>query len=501
MTELNARVDTAIGTVQGFTRDGIRRWRSIPYARPPVGALRYQAPQPAQPWRGIRYCHEFGWCAPQDPRFTRMGLNRHQPMSEDCLTVNVVAPELPTAQPLPVVFFIHGGGYIFGSSATVVYDGAALARRGCVYVSVNYRLGALGAIDLSALSTPDHPIDGNLFLRDLVAALRWVRDNIAAFGGDPNNVTIFGESAGAHAVATLLAVPAAEGLFHRAIAQSPPTGLIRTAHDAAELARRFAAELGADERSAAYALKNVRASQLVRALERLMRDIMSDSPGSFGIGATVDGDYLPLNPISAMAEGKAHPTPLIIGNNADEARLFVRFLDYLPTNEHRIEKLLAQVDTDMGQRIRAAYPGYPDPVACRALGSDFAFASMTWQIAEAHSRHAPTYLYRYDYAPRTLSWTGVGATHGTELLAVFGAYDSGLGSVLTVAGDRRSARAVSRDIQRRWRSFCATGTPGLDWPQYREPRRAVMVFDRTSRVDFDAMALRRQAWQHHSLAR
>ena len=141
--------------------------------------------------------------------------------------------------------FIHGGGYILGSSATPIYDGASLARRGCVYVSVNYRLGALGCMDLSSLSTPDNPIDGNLFLRDLVMALRWVRDNIAVFGGDPDNVTIFGESAGAHAVATLLAVPQAKGLFARAISESPASGMVRSAEAAEKFAVHFAGLLGA----------------------------------------------------------------------------------------------------------------------------------------------------------------------------------------------------------------------------------------------------------------
>ena len=463
--------------------------------------MRFRAPRPAAPWRGIRYCYEFAHCAPQDPRYTRVGLNRHQSMSEDCLTLNVVAPAEPTGEPLPVMFFIHGGGYIFGSSATVVYDGASLARRGCVYVSVNYRLGALGCVDLSSLSTPDHPIEGNLFLRDLVLALHWVRDNIAAFGGNPDNVTIFGESAGAHAVAMLMGVPAADGLFHRAISESPPTGFIRTADDAAQLAGRFAIALGADVDSAASVIMAARPSELARALERMVRDVMAETPGSFGIGAAVDGDYLPLNPVMAMAEGKVHPVPLIVGNNADEGRLFARFLDYLPTDEQRIERLLADVEGEVSRRIKAAYPGYPDPAACLALGGDFAFASMAWQIAEAHSRDAPTYLYRYDYAPRPLHWTGVGATHGTELLAVFDVYDSPLGSMLTLAGDRRSARAVSRDVQRRWRAFCATGRPGEDWPRYSTPNRAVMVFDRRSRIEFDAMPVRRQAWQHHSLAR
>lgn len=190
-------VSTTNGAVRGFARDGVRRWRAIPYARPPVGPLRLRSPRPAAPWRGLRRCHEFAFCAPQDPRYTRVALNRFQPMSEDCLTVNVVAPDAPHDEPLAVMFFVHGGGHLLGSSATGIYDGAALARRGCVYVSANYRLGAMGFMDLCSLSTEAHPIEGNLFLRDLVLALEWVRDNIAEFGGDPGNVTIFSESAGA----------------------------------------------------------------------------------------------------------------------------------------------------------------------------------------------------------------------------------------------------------------------------------------------------------------
>lgn len=236
MHERTVRARTATGIVEGFTRDGVHRWRSIPYARAPVGSLRFRAPQPAQPWPGVRHCHTFANCAPQQRRYTVMGIGRYQTRSEDCLTLNVVTPEEPATQPLPVMVFIHGGGYILGSSATPIYDGAALARRGCVYVSVNYRLGALGCLDLSSLSTPQITLDSNVYLRDLVLALRWVHDNIAEFGGDPGNVTIFGESAGAHITATLLAVPAAKGLFARAISESPAAGTttVYVTHDQVE---------------------------------------------------------------------------------------------------------------------------------------------------------------------------------------------------------------------------------------------------------------------------
>jgi len=201
-----------------------------------------------------------------------------------------------------------------------------------------------------------------------------------------------------------------------------------------------------------------------------------------------------------MRSGAAHRVPLIIGTNAEEARLFGRFLKLLPMTEPMIERLLAGAEPGERERITAAYPGYPDPVACIQFGGDFAFGSAAWQIAEAHSLHAPTYLYRYDYAPRTLRWSGLGATHATELLAVFDVYRTKFGRLLTAAVDRRSALRVSDDVQSRWRAFSRTGVPGEGWPAYTSADRAVMVFDRRPRVEYDPHADRRQAWEGFSLA-
>jgi para-nitrobenzyl esterase len=330
MHEQVVRATIQSGTVEGFTRDGVNRWRSIPYAAPPVGPLRLRAPQPVEPWPGVRYCHGFGNCAPQQRMYTILAPGKYQPMSEDCLTLNVVTPKRPADGPLPVMVFIHGGGYFMGSSATPIYDGAALARKGCVYVSVNYRLGALGCLDLSSLSSGDITIDDNLFLRDLVMALRWVRDNVAVFGGDPDNVTIFGESAGAHAVATLLAVPAAKDLFARAISESPAAGMVRSADVAVEYATKFAALLGARKDDGAHAVMAARPAELVDAFERLIVEGQREMLGAFAAGPTAGSDYLPLDPVEAMREGKAHRVPLIVGTNAEEARLFGRFLGLLP---------------------------------------------------------------------------------------------------------------------------------------------------------------------------
>ena len=500
MHEHVVRATINSGTVEGFTRDGVHRWRSIPFAQPPVGQLRFQAPRPVQPWPGVRYCHGFANCAPQQRMYTALGVGKYQPMGEDCLTLNVTTPKRRRDEPMPVMVFIHGGGYILGSSATPIYDGAALARKGCVYVSVNYRLGALGCLDLSSLSTRDVTIEDNLFLRDLVMALHWVRDNIVVFGGDPDNVTIFGESAGAQAVATLLAVPAAKGLFTRAISESPASGMVGTPDVAAEYADQFAALLGASRKDAARVVMAARPADLVNALDELIVHGQREMLGAFAVGPTSGTDYLPLDAVQAMRDGKAHRVPLIIGTNGEEGRLFTRWLKLLPTDEPMIERLLADIEPAQRKRIIAAYPGYPDPAACIQLGGDFAFGSAVWQIAEAHSRHAPTYRYRYDYAPRTLRWSGLGATHATELFAVFDVYRTRFGSLLTAAADQSSALRVSDDVQTRWREFSRTGVPGDDWPAYTDSDRAVKVFDRRSRVEYDPHSDRRRAWEGFSVA-
>lgn len=500
MAERATRVTTKNGDVVGFSDGDVVRWRGIPYARPPLGELRLRAPQPPVAWPGVRKCTKFGFVAPQRRSGTIVGLGKFASASEDCLTLNIVAPETISDEPLPVMFYIHGGGYFLGSSAQSVYGGQVLARGGCIFVSANYRLGALGCMDLSSLSTPDAPIDGNLFLRDLVMALQWVRDNIAAFGGDPENVTIFGESAGAHAVATLLAVPAARGLFSRAIVQSTANGLVKTAAEAAVFAEQFAAFLGMQGPKAGAALRAAHTDRLIAAFDLLIDSTASETMGRVPIGACVDGEFLPTDPLQAVAAGTAHRVPLVVGSCADESRLFTLVLTYMPTTPTLIEKMLADTEDSVRAEILAAYPNYPSRDACLQLSGDNLLYTATWRLADAHSRYAPTFVYRYDYAPRTLRWLRLGATHGTDLLPIFGTYETKLGRLLTIAGDKASARQVSDDLQTRWRTFAQTGIPGSDWPVYTESDRTVMILDRRPRTETDPWSRRRLAWQNHAAA-
>lgn len=496
------RVQTANGVVEGFHDRGVRRFRAIPYAEPPVGALRLRSPAPAKPWSGVLPCDSWKSASPQKRIYVPLSLNRFQAVSEDCLTVNVTMPDVASAEALPVMFYIHGGAYVLGSSALSLYDGADLARRGCVFVSVNYRVGAYGAIDLSSLSDDRHTIDSNLYLRDLVMALRWVRDNIAAFGGDPGSVTIFGESAGAHCVQMLLAVPAAAGLFQRAICQSTASGMIHTRDEAAANARRLVGYLGVDIRNPAEAVINARPRDLVRATHRLLTAKTRESAFSLGVGPSIDGDVVPDDPIAMMERGEAQRVPLIIGYNAEEVRLFNRLLTRVLSvsrfDARAVAGTLDALSPEAAKRVIDSYEGYPSKAALVRLMGDAMFGSEAWRVARAYSRHASVYFYRYDYAPRPLRRFGPGAAHATELFAVFGLFKRW--PALAGKRDMAEALALTEDIQSRWLAFAGTGIPGLDWPGYTEPEHAVMVFDQHRRIDMDPHRVQRELWRDISRA-
>ncbi len=270
--------------------------------------------------------------------------------------------------------------------------------------------------------------------------------------------------------------------------------MTRSREVAAHIAAKFAALIGSRPADAAHALMEATPAQLVEAVDALAAVPTLNTHGVFALGPSFGDDILPEHPREAMRAGTANPVPLIIGTNAHEGRLFTRILPLLPTTENRIEALLAGSGAATRDRIIEAYPDYPHPKACVRIGGDFTFASAVWEIVEARAAHAPTFVYRYDYAPRPLHWSGLGATHATELFAVFDVFETRVGAALTLAGDRKSARRVSRDVQTRWREFARTGVPGADWPRYSADERAVRVFDRRSRVEIDPHSARRSAW-------
>ncbi len=491
MMVAQTEIPTAAGVVRGSRGARVLRWRAIPYAAPPVGELRFRAPQPVEPWSGVRAATEFGFAAMQHRTGARTGLRTFQPTGEDALTLNVTVPVSASETPRPVLVFIHGGGYLFGTSAT--YPSGRLATRGdVVVVTLNYRLGAFGYADFSEFSTGTRIFETNLGLRDQVAALAWVRDNIAVFGGDPGNVTVFGESAGAHAVLSLFATPAAAGLFRRGIAQSPPADWAVSTTDAKAFARRCLSELGIRPDEAAEALLAAAPNDIRRAADRLAARVRRERPGVYLIAPEVDGDFLPKAPIDALVDGTAHRLPLIIGTNRDEGTLFARNPGELPT---RPEELRAAIGAESESRVAAAYSGYPGRRGAIRAGGDFTFWRPSVTIMAGHSRYAPTYAYRYDFTPRALRLTGFGATHASELIPVFGLTDTAIGRAVTAAGGGRGLREVTRQIQDNWLEFARTGAPLPAWPAYTEDRRTTLIIDAPTRLVDDPDRAKRLAWE------
>ncbi|WP_348538062.1 carboxylesterase family protein [Nocardia carnea] len=489
------QVTTADGIVRGGRGRRVRYWRSLPYAAPPVGDLRFRAPQPVQPWTDIRDATYFRAAGIQPSFGVRIGPRKLQEMSEDSLTLNVVAPVSAAVRPRPVMVFIHGGGNLFGTSALRLYGGVQLAADGdVVVVSINYRLGAFGYADFSEFSTPGSPYESNLGLRDQIAALRWVQANIAEFGGDPGNVTIFGESAGAHAVLSLMATPSAAGLFHRGIAQSAPADWGLTTAEASEFAHRVLAELGIAPADANRLLREMDPHDIRRAFNRASNAAMAECPGFFPAAPVADGDLLPRTPIDAFAEGHTHRVPLIIGTCRNEGALFNRFTDSLPTRPERLKRALSVAGPERYPQVFYTYPGFPGEAAAIRAGGDYFFWRPSLEVMEGHSRHSPTYAYRYDFAPRLLQLYKLGATHATDLLPTFGAVYEPWSRALTIGGSRRGLLAVTRQVQDNWLNFARTGEPLPVWPRYTEAERSTLIIDDPGRVENDPDSAQRKLW-------
>jgi para-nitrobenzyl esterase len=480
-------IETATGTVRGVRSNGLHEWRGIPFAASPVGHRRFRAPQPPEKWTGIRDASEFGPVPPQDRKGPFSGAAAPTPRSEDCLTLNVAAPA-DAAPGLPVMVYIHGGGYSVGSPRDTAFRGLNFARRGIVHVTFNYRLNAFGYLDLSAYGA-----DTNLGLRDQVAALEWIRDNIAAFGGDPSNVTVYGESSGANAVTTLLALPAARGLFARAIAQSPPSNAVYRP----DLTRIWGAEfmeiLGVAPGGEAEALRSADAEALVTAARILFLRVPDDYPGDQPFSPVIDGDYLPEHPVEALRAGRGSPVPLIIGSNDREGSVFFGKRFILATSTSRIDGLLAGSSAAAAQRLREVYR-LPGRRGRLDFGGDFAFWLPTYQIAAGHSTVAPTWMYRLDFAPPLLKVLGIDSTHGADLLTVFDRANTTVAKLTTILGGRKALAELSRRMQDYWLRYAIDGTVDATWPQHDASLRASLIFDSQDRVENDSRQDRRRAW-------
>ena len=437
-----APVRIASGRITGKDLGDVYEWLGIPYAAPPVGELRWKPPRPPASWEGVRAMEQYGYACMQPKLLTAGQL---LPTSEDCLNLNVWAPK--HAEKATVMFWIHGGAFVEGSGALGVYAGTALARQGVVVVTINYRLGDFGLFAHPELSKESggEPA-ANFGLMDQIAALRWVHENIAAFGGDPGAVTIFGESAGGASVNFLMVSPPARGLFQRAIAQSGG-GQVRARSLAAleQTGARKAKEWGASD------LKALRALPAGTILEGLARIATMAQ-----YAPVADGKYVPEGPGAAFAGGKQAPAPFLLGANSFDASLMETF-------HISADSLMAAMANR--DKVRELY-GDNSEKAAQDLFTDSVFLAPARRLAECMEKvKQPAYLYFFSYVFERRRGQAAGAAHGSEIPFVFDQFPALAGNLAT-AQDRKMADTVSAY----WVQFAKTGNPnraGLpEWPVY-----------------------------------
>ncbi len=488
-------VETTHGPVRGVDPGNVRVWKGIRYAAPPVGELRFRAPRPPQPWTTVVDASRFGPVCPQ-LTLPVVPLDLGAPQDEDCLSLNVWSPKLPGDRK-PVMVWVHGGAYVLGSASQPLYDGTILASEGdVVIVTVNYRVGAFGFLDLSGANSRRR-YDTNLGLRDVIFALQWVRDNIAAFGGDPNRVTLFGESAGAGIITTLLTSPAAGGLFAGAIAQSSPATSVYDTTGAQQVTAQVLDKLGLDP-SDIDRLPDVPVSALVAASQHLFETLPVQNPGKLPFAPIVDGDVVPDYPVKLAREGRSHPVPLIIGTNKNEAALF-RWMKspLMPITPPAIKAMFAEIAAEQpelvlptDEQIGSVYAGLRVKARGMGIARDLGFRMPSVWLAEGHSNVAPVYLYRFDFSTPMLRLLRIGATHAMDLPYVWGNLVMGPKDPTYKLGGLRAGKAVSARIRARWINFADQGKPiGLPdepaWISYHEADRACLVIDRVDSVVHD----------------
>ena len=482
------QVKTDSGVVEGKDDGAVHTFLGIPYAAPPVGDLRWRPPQPATKWTGVRKATEFGAHCMQGKVYGDMNF-RDPGGSEDCLTLNVWVPAKAPSAKLPVMVWIYGGGFAAGSTSEVRQDGTYLAQQGVIVVSMNYRLGIFGFFTHPELAKESgHNAAGNYGFMDQLAALKWVHENIAAFGGDPGNVTIFGESAGSFSVSAQMASPLAKGLFQRAIGESGGAfhsdGLKFEARSAREEedVKTVSAKLGVST------LAELRAIPAQKLLDEFAPP---KSPG-FDFGPDVDGYFLPEPVPAIFAAGKQNDVALLAGWNHDEDIFEIAFNPQKPS----ADTLKATAEKEFGEKAPEFIKLYPadTPEQARRSAIDFAgdkfiaFSTWDWMEAQSKTGKQPIYRFRFDLGPPSNpKGPQLGAYHSSEIEYVFGQLDAKTDVVWTP-----ETRALSAEMQKYWTNFARSGDPngpGLPkWPVYSAADGwPVMFLDATSAAHKDAL--------------
>ena len=511
-----APVEITGGQVRGLRSGGVSRFFGVPYGED-TGKRRFQPPRPVQPWTGVRDCVSLGAKAPQgpipvpgvmgrvDPTAPGIGVlaavarttNANVPESEDCLVLNVITPEASRASKRPVMVWLHGGAFASGSGFDAMTDGGLLARHGdVVFVSLNHRLNALGYLYLGELH-PDFADSGNAGVLDILLALQWVRDNIAAFGGDPGNVTIFGESGGGMKVGSMLGMAPARGLFHKAIAQSGPVVTLVEKADAAEIAERTLASLGVDKADV-HRLQTLDYKAVIAAASAVRLPTGPPWLTDRTLAPVVDGRSIPAHPYAPAATEISRDVPLMIGSCKDECTLFMAGDPAL--GAMGVDEARRRFGEMLGPRAAAAFEVYrqarPDDqpsywVASMMTDRMFRTNSILQADRKSAQNAAPVYMYRVDYESRVANRL-FRTPHGTDVPLMFGTL-----TPPEFIGSGPEVQSLSATMMQAWLNFVRTGDPsqkGLPWPRYESGRRQNMIFDAPCRIAPDPDQVTREFW-------
>lgn len=503
---MGSAIETAAGTLEGVSEAGARVFRGVPYAAPPVGRLRFRPPAPPERWAGVRAAAGFGPIAPQPPSALGSSFGAPpRPHSEDCLTLNVWTPAPGGRR--PVLVWIHGGGFETGSGSEPMYDGASLALRGdVVVVTLNYRLGALGFLAHPGLADPESGAVGNWGLLDQIAGLEWVRDNISAFGGDPDDVTIFGESAGGVSVGVLVASPRASGLFRRAVVQSGAPWPVPF-DQGLEATGVLCDALGLDAGDVAK-LRDVPVERLQEMQPRWAEVCRR---GRLAVRPTIDGGVIPDDPLVTLAAGVSRGVDLMVGTNRDEIQLFAladpgqRDLDEAAILR-RLERSLGSaararttLEVYRTARVARAESVTPTSLWC-AIETDRLIRAPLLRFADAH--HAAggrAHAYLFDWESPMLGGA-LGSCHALEVPFVFGTLERR--GIRDFTGSGPEAQRLSARMQDAWLAFARTGSPGTpelgEWPTYDPERRATMILGAACGVEPAPRDPERSHWQDRS---
>lgn len=496
-------VRTNQGALRGIVADGIHTFKGVPFAAPPVGPNRFRPPKPINAWSGVRDARSFGAKPPQPTPPPEIAAMAPDPsvVGDDCLNLNIWTPAPGDAR-LPVMVWIPGGMFEVGSGAS--YDGSRFARDGIVCMTINYRVGAEGFLLFG-------PGDANIGLLDQVAALAWVRDNIAAFGGDPANVTVFGESAGAMSIGALLAMPAAEGLFRRAILQSGGAHTAMSAVTGRKVIRQLAAKL--DVQPTREGLAAIDSSRLIAAQIELKADIEANpDPARWGdeVVATmmpfhpaIDGVVIPARPIDRIAAGASADVDVIAGSNADDWKLFVVANGLMgigeevllgPVAKHGFRSLAAYdlVPAQALSAYRARYPGASPADVLAAAQTDWWCRMPAVALAEARAKsRGATFMYEFAW-PSPAAGGLMGACHGLEVPFVFDTLDKGPNQMLGPLLGPAPPQPLADEMHGAWVAFAKTGEPG--WLKYEQVKRTTMRFGTTAAVIENPRFWERSFW-------